>query len=95
MSFKAQILQGIPDQLPPKYIFDHSLNHAPKRKAILSSSEQQLALRNALRYFDTKHHPVLLKEFKEELESYGRIYMYRFIPAYTCLLYTSPSPRDA
>jgi len=83
MSFKAQILQGIPDQLPPKYIFDHSLNHAPKRKAILSSSEQQLALRNALRYFDTKHHPVLLKEFKEELELYGRIYMYRFIPAYS------------
>ncbi len=82
MSFKAQILQGIPGELPPKYQFDTSLNHAPKRKAILSITEQRLALKNALRYFDNRHHSLLLKEFKEELDRYGRIYMYRFIPEY-------------
>ena len=83
MSFKEAILQGIPDKLPPAKPFDPAVNHAPKRKAILSAYEQELALRNALRYFDPKHHEVLLPEFREELESYGRIYMYRFRPDYT------------
>ena len=68
MSFKAQLLQGIPDQLPPKYTYDASLNHAPKRKAILGPKEKRLALQNALRYFDTRHHQLLLKEFIEELD---------------------------
>ena len=83
MSFKEAILQGIPDKLPPAKPFDPAVNHAPKRKAILSAYEQELALRNALRYFDPKHHEVLLPEFREELETYGRIYMYRFRPDYT------------
>ena len=82
MSFKAQILQGIPAELPTPKIYDTKINHAPKRKAILNKSEQRLALQNALRYFDKKHHPVLIKEFKAELETYGRIYMYRFRPDY-------------
>ncbi|ARV12523.1 urocanate hydratase [Gilvibacter sp. SZ-19] len=83
MSFKEAILQGIPDKLPPLKPYDPAVNHAPKRKAILSAYEQELALRNALRYFDPKHHEVLLPEFREELETYGRIYMYRFRPDYT------------
>ncbi len=83
MSFKEAILQGIPDNLPPLKPYDPAVNHAPKRKAILSAYEQELALRNALRYFDPKHHEVLLPEFREELETYGRIYMYRFRPDYT------------
>ena len=82
MTFKEQILQGIPDNLPEAKPFDPSINHAPKRKAILSSEETKLALRNALRYFDKKHHETLLPEFKAELDTYGRIYMYRFRPEY-------------
>ena len=83
MNSKEAILQGIPDKLPPLKPYDPAVNHAPKRKAILSAYEQELALRNALRYFNPKHHEVLLPEFREELETYGRIYMYRFRPDYT------------
>lgn len=82
MTFKDQILEGIPNQLPEPKPFDASINHAPKRKAILSDTETKLALKNALRYFDKKHHSTLLPEFKTELETYGRIYMYRFRPDY-------------
>ncbi|WP_044403085.1 urocanate hydratase [Lacinutrix sp. Hel_I_90] len=81
-SFKEQILEGIPLELPQAKPHDTSINHAPKRKAILSKEEEKLALRNALRYFDKKQHAILIKEFKEELDSYGRIYMYRFRPEY-------------
>ncbi|PTX44392.1 urocanate hydratase [Christiangramia gaetbulicola] len=82
MNFKDQILEGIPDELPAKKPYDESLNHAPKRKDILDRDEKKLALENALRYFDKKHHKTLLPEFKEELEKYGRIYMYRLKPDY-------------
>ncbi|MAX66340.1 MAG: urocanate hydratase [Halobacteriovoraceae bacterium] len=82
MSFKAAILAGIPDFLPPKKDYDSNINHAPKRKKILNKQEQQLALKNALRYFPKKFHAELLSEFKQELEQYGRIYMYRFRPDY-------------
>ena len=82
LSFKDQILEGIPNILPEPKPFDASINHAPKRKAILSTEEEKLALRNALRYFDKKHHKTLLPEFKKELDTYGRIYMYRFRPNY-------------
>ncbi len=82
MTFQEQIQQGIPDVLPPKRDYDISINHAPKRKEILSKEEKELALRNALRYFDAKHHAELLPEFAEELDKYGRIYMYRFRPNY-------------
>ena len=83
MTFKELIQQGIPDVLPDKREYESSINHAPKRKDILSKDEKELALRNALRYFDAKHHSVLLPEFAEELETYGRIYMYRFRPTYS------------
>ena len=82
MDFKQAILEGIPDYLPPKKEYDLTVNHAPKRKDILSIKEKKLALKNALRYFDPKFHSELAKEFKEELETYGRIYMYRFRPDY-------------
>ena len=82
MSFKKQIKQGIPSVLPPKKEYDVTINHAPKRKDILSAEEKKLALKNALRYFEAKHHAELLLEFSEELEKYGRIYMYRFRPDY-------------
>ncbi len=82
LSFKDQILEGIPSTLPQPKPYDPSINHAPKRKEILSSEEKKLALRNALRYFNKKHHEVLLPEFKDELDTYGRIYMYRFRPDY-------------
>ena len=82
MDFKAKILQGIPSELPPKKEYDPSINHAPKRKAILNAEEKQLALQNVLRYFEEKHHQELLPEFKDELEKYGRIYMYRLKPDY-------------
>lgn len=82
MTFKEQIQQGIPSVLPEKKPYDPSINHAPKRKEILSKEEKELALRNALRYFEPKQHATLLPEFRKELEKYGRIYMYRFRPEY-------------
>lgn len=82
MNFKQTIQQGIPDELPPFKPLDNTVSHAPRRKDILSSEEKKLALKNALRYFDSKHHAVLAREFADELETYGRIYMYRFRPDY-------------
>ena len=82
MTFKEKIEEGIPDVLPVLRAYENSVNHAPKRKEILSEFERELALRNALRYFDVKHHELLLPEFAEELKTYGRIYMYRFRPSY-------------
>ena len=82
MTFQEQIQQGIPSILPPKATYDLAINHAPKRKEILSSEEKKLALKNALRYFEPKHHAELIAEFSEELEKYGRIYMYRLRPDY-------------
>ncbi|MGS2739923.1 urocanate hydratase [Sinomicrobium sp. M5D2P17] len=82
MTFQEQISVGIPMELPATQTYDPGVNHAPKRKDILTLKEKKLALRNALRYFDKKHHALLLPEFAEELERYGRIYMYRFRPDY-------------
>jgi urocanate hydratase len=82
LSFKEEILQGIPDELPPSRPWDDSVSHAPRRKDILSVAEKKLAIRNALRYFHPKHHEVLAPEFYDELIRYGRIYMYRFRPEY-------------
>lgn len=82
MTFQEQILQGIPAVLPNPKPFEPQINHAPKRKEILSDEEKKLALQNALRYFEPKHHAELLPEFKAELETYGRIYMYRLRPDY-------------
>lgn len=82
MDFKKAILEGIPDYLPEKKPYDTTINHAPKRKDILTKEQKRLALRNALRYFPQKFHSVLAEEFKEELETYGRIYMYRYRPDY-------------
>lgn len=82
MTFQEQILLGIPSILPNAKPYEIEINHAPKRKEILSDEEKKLALKNALRYFEPQHHATLLPEFKEELEKYGRIYMYRFRPDY-------------
>lgn len=81
-NFKDLVLQGIPDELPPAKAWDPSVNHAPKRKQILTTSEKKLALKNALRYFPEKHHAILAEEFAKELKEYGRIYMYRYRPDY-------------
>ena len=81
-SFKDLVIEGIPNELPSPKPYDSSINHAPKRKDILTKEEKKLALRNALRYFDKNHHEVLLPEFKNELDTYGRIYMYRLRPDY-------------
>ena len=80
--FQEEILAGIPDELPEVKAYDPNINHAPKRKDILTQEEKALALKNALRYFPKKHHAVLAPEFAEELRRYGRIYMYRFRPSY-------------
>ena len=80
--FKALVRQGIPNELPQERSPSDQVNRAPKRKDILTREEKQLAVRNALRYFPKKWHPVLSKEFAAELETYGRIYMYRFKPDY-------------
>ncbi len=92
ISFKNTVLQGIPDELPPLKPYDPSVSHAPNRKFLQnenpnypfqwSAADTQLALKNALRYFDPKHHEVLAPEFLAELETYGHIYMYRFRPDY-------------
>nr|WP_299204999.1 urocanate hydratase [uncultured Brumimicrobium sp.] len=79
---QKDIQEGIPSTIPPAKPYDPSVNHAPKRKQILSKEEEKLALKNALRYFPSEQHAELLPEFKEELEKYGRIYMYRYRPDY-------------
>lgn len=80
--FQQSIREGIPAELPAPKPYDPEINHAPKRKDILTVEEKKLAIRNALRYFEPRHHRVLAREFAEELEKYGRIYMYRFRPDY-------------
>jgi len=80
--FKEAIQIGIPDALPAPPAFDPDVNHAPVRKQILNREEKKLAVENALRYFPKEHHGVLAPEFKSELDTYGRIYMYRFRPDY-------------
>ena len=80
--FHEDILAGIPAILPEPKPYDTTINHAPKRKDILTADEKVLAIRNALRYFPQEHHEVLAKEFAQELKDYGRIYMYRFRPDY-------------
>jgi urocanate hydratase len=82
LSFGEQILQGIPESLPDQASFDETVSHAPKRKDSLSKTEKKLAVRNALRYFNPRHHATLAPEFYEELIRYGRIYMHRFRPKY-------------
>jgi urocanate hydratase len=82
MTFQETILQGIPANLPEIKPLDSSVNHAPIRKDILTEKEKELAIRNALRYFDPKFHKILAPEFAEELKKYGRVYMYRFRPDY-------------
>lgn len=80
--FQNAIKQGIPEVLPQQKEYDSSVNHAPKRKDILNTSEKKLALKNALRYFPESQHAILAKEFLHELNTYGRIYMHRFRPDY-------------
>ena len=80
--FAAEIRAGIPDVLPEVKPYDKDINHAPRRKEILSDDDKKLALRNALRYFPAKFHAQLAPEFAKELQDYGRIYMYRFRPSY-------------
>ena len=80
--FHNEIKNAIPEVLPSKPLFDEEVNHAPKRKDILSEDEKKLALKNALRYFPKSQHQALAAEFLEELNSYGRIYMYRYRPSY-------------
>ena len=80
--FIEDIRAGIPDTLPEPQPYDKEINHAPKRKDILTAEEKNLALRNALRYFPKKFHATLAPEFVKELQTYGRIYMYRFRPSY-------------
>ena len=80
--FRKEIQLGIPNELPEPKPYDTEINHAPKRKEILSSEEKKLALRNALRYFPKSLHAQLAPEFAEELKAYGRIYMYRYRPSY-------------
>ena len=82
MNFKEQIKQGIPAELPAARAIDPSVSHAPKRKKILTEKERVLAIRNALRYFPKDQHGILAAEFAKELDEYGRIYMYRFMPDY-------------
>jgi len=82
MTFQEHILQGIPNTLPSKKPYPLDSNRAPKRKDILSKDEKQLAIRNALRYFPKAWHYELAVEFAQELQDYGRIYIYRFKPDY-------------
>ena len=82
MTFKEEILAGIPSVLPEPKPYDKNINHAPKRKDILTPAQKKLALRNALRYFPKEFHATLAPEFAKELKDYGRIYMYRFRPDY-------------
>ena len=80
--FRSAICAGIPAELPAPKPYDTTVNHAPRRKKILTPEQERLALRNSLRYFPAEQHAVLAPEFADELRRYGRIYMYRFRPDY-------------
>ena len=80
--FKTLVSEGIPAQIPDAQPYDTTVNHAPKRKEILTKEQKRLALKNALRYFPKEQHEFLAKEFAQELHDYGRIYMYRYRPTY-------------
>src|SRR5512136_1152172 len=80
--FKKMISEGIPEKLPDPKPYDNTLNHAPKRKDLLTPEQKKLAIKNALRYFPSHQHKVLAVEFAKELADFGRIYMYRFRPDY-------------
>ncbi len=80
--FKEEIIQGIPKEIPVRGIDNSQINHAPKRKDILTNDEKKLALRNALRYFPSEQHAILAPDFLQELSDFGRIYMYRYRPDY-------------
>lgn len=82
VDFRTSIQTGIPRDLPKPKAYDDNVNHAPKRKDILNVDEKKLALQNALRYFEPQHHHTLAKEFLDELNTYGRIYMHRYRPDY-------------
>lgn len=82
LTFKEEILAGIPAHLPEKQEYNPEINHAPDRRQVLNTDEKKLALRNALRYIPAAHHAVMAQEFAEELNTYGRIYMYRYKPEY-------------
>ncbi|MBP5390102.1 MAG: urocanate hydratase [Bacteroidales bacterium] len=86
--FQRELLEGIPAELPEAKPYDAAVNHAPRRKDILTAEEKVLALRNALRYFPERLHAALASEFAEELQRYGRIYMYRYRPSYA--MYARP-----
>ena len=81
-TFADAVREGIPSYLPPLQPYDVNVNHAPKRKDILTPEQKRLAVRNALRYFPPQLHAALAPEFAQELHDYGRIYMYRYRPAY-------------
>ena len=81
-NFREKVCEGIPAEIPAAKPYDPSINHAPRRKEILSLEEKKLALKNALRYFPVEQHAALAPEFAKELEDYGRIYMYRYRPDY-------------
>jgi len=87
-AFHSDILQGVPVKVPAKKVYEPAINHAPKRKDILTVEEKKLALRNALRYFPKDQHEELAEDFLYELETYGRIYMFRYRPDYT--MYARP-----
>lgn len=80
--FKTLVCEGIPALIPDAQPYDTTVNHAPKRKDILTKEQKRLALKNALRYFPKEQHEFLAKEFAQELHDYGRIYMYRYRPTY-------------
>ncbi|MBO4943829.1 MAG: urocanate hydratase, partial [Muribaculaceae bacterium] len=80
--FRAAVAEGIPSVLPQPKPYEKEINHAPRRKDILSDDEKKLAIKNALRYFPKEFHADLAPEFAKELKDYGRIYMYRFRPDY-------------
>ena len=86
-TFQQSIIEGIPAILPPKKQYEPNINHAPKRKDILTKEEKKLAIKNALRYFPKENHAELAVEFAEELQKYGRIYMYRLRPDYEMKAY--------
>jgi urocanate hydratase len=81
-NFRKEVSGGIPASLPEMQPYDPAVNHAPRRRDILTTEEKRLALRNALRYFPRQLHGVLAPEFAAELRDYGRIYMYRYRPSY-------------
>ncbi len=80
-SLLQSLAYGIPSTLPAvDPINETGVPIAPcKSIDFLSEKEKALSIRNALRYFPSEMHSTLAFEFAQELNTFGHVFMLRYI----------------